>query len=90
MGLQGVFPVRRVCNLVAEVNNQNACTVGEKEKSLYIVWCCRVQKKRWIATLAITSGASQLSKQLILLYRHEGFTEKYTTRKIHTKPHPVL
>ena len=25
-----------------------------------------------------------------LLYRHECFTGKYTTRKIHTKPHPGL
>ena len=24
------------------------------------------------------------------LYRHECFTGKYTTRKIHTKPHPGL
>ena len=24
----------------------------------------------------------------LLLYRHECFTGKYTTRKIHTKPHP--
>ena len=29
--------MRRVCNLVAEVNNQNACTVGEK-KSPYILF----------------------------------------------------
>ena len=26
----------------------------------------------------------------ILFYRHECFTGKYTTRKIHTKPHPGL
>ena len=26
----------------------------------------------------------------VLLYRHECFTGKYTTRKIHTKPHPGL
>ena len=25
-----------------------------------------------------------------LLYRHECFTGKYTTRRIHTKPHPGL
>ena len=24
---------------------------------------------------------------VVLLYRHECFTEKYTTREIHTKPH---
>jgi len=26
----------------------------------------------------------------VLLYRHECFTGKYTTRRIHTKPHPGL
>jgi len=26
----------------------------------------------------------------LLLYGHECFTGKYTTRKIHTKPHPGL
>ena len=28
--------------------------------------------------------------ELYLSYRHECFTGKYTTRKIHTKPHPGL
>jgi len=27
---------------------------------------------------------------LYLLYRHECFTGKYTTRKVHTKPHSGL
>ena len=29
-------------------------------------------------------------KYFIFLYRHERFTRKYATRKIHTKPHPGL
>ena len=34
----------------------------------------------------------RISKVLcyFLLYRHDCFTGKYTTRKIHTKPHPEL
>ena len=28
--------------------------------------------------------------EINLLYRHECFTGKHTTRKIHTKPHPGL
>jgi len=50
--------VQRVCNLVAEVNNQNACTVGENKSPYILFGAAESRKKRWIATLANTSGAS--------------------------------
>ena len=34
--------------------------------------------------------AGPVIKCFVLLYRQECFTGKYTTRKIHTKPHPGL
>ena len=39
-------------------------------------------------TLARNVSSASFGPTLLFLYRHECFTGKYTTRKIHTKLHP--